>query len=214
MPDDTITASAIFHRRALHAIPEIGLVLPKTVSYVRQALAEAGFKAVDCGGGLIVDIGERGPLVAIRADMDALPISEETGLPFASTHPGAMHACGHDAHSGALLACAEAYAKTLPQGYRPLTNDAKATGIAMTAAASVLGPENVRELVVPSMGGEDFACYLAAVPGCFWFFNTQAPAEGKVYPNHHPRFDVDENLLGRVALVNMAAAAALARDYS
>jgi len=84
----------------------------------------------------------------------------------------------------------------------------------MAAASSVLGPERVKELVVPSMGGEDFAYYLAEVPGCFWFFNTQAPAEGKTFPNHHPRFDVDERLLGKVAMVNMAAAEALAREYS
>lgn len=374
-----LTARATVHRRALHRIPETGLELPETVRFVRNALEASGLGVRDCGGGLVADIGGSGPLVAIRADMDALSVAEETGLPFASAHTGMMHACGHDAHAGALLACAERYAASPPAGFRvrllfqpgeegcfgaramiadgcldgvgaivgchvghlsdeltpgqagflpgpmmaasdmfsgafigsgghgsaphqaldpipalaefvlalqsfrsrapdqrepfvlsvcelsagstfnvipgearfsgtarslspalralardgteracagvaaahglghrfdwvdgypPLVNDAGATAAAMGAATRAIGAENVRELTAPSMGGEDFAYYLAKVPGCFWFLDTQPP--GATYPNHHPRFDVDERFLGRLAVVNMAIADSLA----
>ncbi|MBU0928653.1 MAG: amidohydrolase, partial [Spirochaetes bacterium] len=98
------------------------------------------------------------------------------------------------------------------EGYPPLSNDPHATGIAMEAAKAVLGADRVKLMTVPSMGGEDFAFYLREVPGCFWFYNTQAPDLGITHPNHHPRFDVDERLLGDAARINMAAAEALARE--
>jgi amidohydrolase len=108
----------IQHRRALHAIPELGLELPKTVAYIRSALATAGIKAQDCAGGLLADLGTSGPLIAIRADMDALPVREETRAEYASTIDGCMHACGHDAHSAALLGLAEHLVLNPPQGFR------------------------------------------------------------------------------------------------
>jgi len=374
---------AIAHRRALHAIPEVGLELPETLAYVRGALLAAGLEPRDCGGGLVVDVGEAGPLIALRADMDALPVTEETGLPYASRRPGFMHACGHDAHAGGLLACAEAYAASPPEGYRvrlifqpgeegffgakgliaggaldgvsaiegghvgdlseelapgqlgfsmgplmaasdlfegaflgsgghgaaphrakdpipalaayvmalqafrnrvpdqrrpfvvsvcslaagstynvipgearfsgtartlspddralaregieracvgvaathglsqsfrwiegypPLCNDARASEVAMAAASEALGASRVRELTVPSMGGEDFAYYLERVPGCFWFMNTQG--DGRGFPNHHPRFDVDESRLGDFAQAHLAIARALAASLA
>ncbi|MBN1520075.1 MAG: amidohydrolase [Spirochaetales bacterium] len=114
----TLTERATLHRRALHCMPELGLDLPRSLDYVRTALAAAGLEPRDCGPGLSCDVGDAGPLVAIRADLDALPVAEETGLSFASDTPGRMHACGHDAHGGALLAAAEQLAKTPPSGYR------------------------------------------------------------------------------------------------
>lgn len=377
-------ARAVHHRRALHAIPEAGLDLPRTTAYIRQALAAAGVAYRDAGGGIVADLGTDGPLVAVRADMDALPVTEETGLPFASGIPGYMHACGHDAHAGTLLAAAEALkaeppvghrvrlifqpgeegffgarfmieagcldgvsaivaghvgdlseelepgqagfmpgpmmaasdrfdgafvgsgghgsaphhaldpipalaqfvlaaqtfrnrrpdqrkpfvvsicqvsagtaynvipgraefkgtARTLEPaerelartgleqvcrgaamsggvdcefrwlgGYPPLSNDPEAARVAMDAARSVLGDGSVRELTVPSMGGEDFAYYLEKVPGCFWFLNTQVPERDIRFPNHHARFDLDESMLERLLAVNLAAAAALARAF-
>ena len=67
------------HRRALHRMPEIGIDLPDTLAYVRKTLRDAGLEPHDCGPGIICDIGSTGPLVALRADMDALPVTEETG---------------------------------------------------------------------------------------------------------------------------------------
>ena len=94
-------------RRAIHAEPEIGLQTPHTRDKVREALADlplewregpstTGLVAVLKGG------AGSGRRVLLRGDMDALPMPEETGLPFASTVAGAMHACGHDAHTAML----------------------------------------------------------------------------------------------------------------
>lgn len=96
-------------RRELHRIPETGLILPQTAAYVKERLAEMGLAYLEFSthSGITVDIGRSGgKLVAVRADMDALPIREETGLEFASTN-GNMHACGHDAHTAILLGLAK-----------------------------------------------------------------------------------------------------------
>lgn len=94
----------------LHQIPETGLILPKTAAYVKQVLAGFGLTCQEYPGhsGLTVKIGGKRPgkTVALRADMDALEIQEDTGLPFASTN-GKMHACGHDTHASMLLGAAK-----------------------------------------------------------------------------------------------------------
>ncbi|UTC62705.1 amidohydrolase [Treponema sp. OMZ 788] len=103
-------AKIIQIRRDLHQIPELQLSLPKTVSYVCKQLDELQIpyhKLVD-GNAIVATIEgkEKGKCIAIRADMDALPIKENTGLSFASKHEGCMHACGHDGHTAmALGAC-------------------------------------------------------------------------------------------------------------
>lgn len=97
-------------RRDLHRIPETGYTEEKTSAYVAGKLREMGL-AVQTGiarygvVGLLAT-GRPGPTLMIRADMDALPIAEETGLAFASTHPGRMHACGHDANMAMALGAA------------------------------------------------------------------------------------------------------------
>ncbi|MGI6337553.1 MAG: M20 metallopeptidase family protein [Eubacteriales bacterium] len=97
-------------RRDLHQIPEIGFDLPQTVAYVTRELAALGLTPkyyVNRSGMTAVIEGNRpGENVALRADMDALPIREETGLPFASNN-GNMHACGHDGHTAMLLGAAK-----------------------------------------------------------------------------------------------------------
>ncbi|MEA4934002.1 MAG: amidohydrolase [Lawsonibacter sp.] len=95
-------------RRALHQIPETGLVLPQTAEFVKARLAEMGLSYQEYEGhsGLTVAIGKGKKTVALRADMDALAIQEETGLPYAAQN-GNMHACGHDAHTAMLLTAAQ-----------------------------------------------------------------------------------------------------------
>ncbi len=94
-------------RRDLHQIPEIGLDLPETSAYVATELDKIGIPYVrsEKDSGIIATIqgGKPGKTVCLRADMDALPITEETGLPFTSKHVGCMHACGHDSHTAMLL---------------------------------------------------------------------------------------------------------------
>lgn len=95
-------------RRDLHAHPELSWQEERTARVVAEALRGLGLE-VRTGvarTGVIADVGTSGPMVALRADMDALPIQEDTGLAFASKHQGVMHACGHDAHTSVLVAVA------------------------------------------------------------------------------------------------------------
>lgn len=96
-------------RRALHAIPEVDSDLPETEKFICDRLMEMGlaYRRYSNGGiSAVIEGKAPGKTIAFRADMDALPIREETGLPFASTN-GAMHACGHDAHVAMLLGAAK-----------------------------------------------------------------------------------------------------------
>lgn len=98
-------------RRQLHRIPEIGFDLPETLAFVRQQLDAIGLPYTEAYGKSCIvatlNEGVGNKTIAIRADMDALPVQEETGLPFASVHPGKMHACGHDCHTAMLLGTAK-----------------------------------------------------------------------------------------------------------
>jgi amidohydrolase len=89
-------------RRDLHRIPEVGYTEKKTSAYVAAYLEKEGLTVTTgiarYGVVGLLKSGRPGPTLLIRADMDALPIQEETGHDFASTHPGVMHACGHDSH--------------------------------------------------------------------------------------------------------------------
>jgi amidohydrolase len=111
-------------RRHLHRHPELSFHERETAAFVADALS--GF-----GGGLDIDrptensvvarldTGRPGPVVALRADIDALPIDEQSGVEFASERPGVMHACGHDAHTAMLLGAARLLAEArdrLPGG--------------------------------------------------------------------------------------------------
>jgi amidohydrolase len=100
-------------RREIHADPEIGLDCRRTTDKIKRALeglpleyrqgpSTSGLIAILRGG------GDNGRAVLLRGDMDALPMQEETGLPFASRNKGAMHACGHDAHNAMLVGAARA----------------------------------------------------------------------------------------------------------
>lgn len=98
----------IAHRRYLHQIPETGFTLPQTTEYVRKKLTEYGLEPKVVGkAGITALIGpDTGKTFLIRGDMDALPMTEESGLPFSSSN-GSMHACGHDFHTSALLGAAK-----------------------------------------------------------------------------------------------------------
>jgi len=97
-------------RRAIHAEPELGLQTPLTMAKVRAELADLPLEwreGPSCTGAVAVLKGAQpGPSVLLRGDMDALPMPEETGLEFASTLPGRMHACGHDTHTAMLAGAA------------------------------------------------------------------------------------------------------------
>lgn len=96
------------YRRDLHRIPELDDDLPQTVAYVRSVLAGFSCEVTEPCTSTVCAYFElgRARTVALRTDMDALPVTEATGVPFASEHPGCMHACGHDGHMAMALAAA------------------------------------------------------------------------------------------------------------
>jgi hippurate hydrolase len=101
-------------RHDLHRHPEIGFDLGRTAGKIAATLAEAGLQVTESVGGGVVATLARGPdetAIALRADMEALPIDEVTNLPHASVYPGRFHGCGHDGHSAMLVGAALALAR-------------------------------------------------------------------------------------------------------
>jgi len=101
--------SIIANRRYLHQHPELGLELPMTAAFVEEKLKEMGYEPKRIGDcGIVATIGKEGSkCILLRADMDALPVEEQSDVDFKSTIPGRMHACGHDCHTANLLAAAQ-----------------------------------------------------------------------------------------------------------
>jgi len=108
--DKSLSDALTAWRRHLHANPELTLYETNTAAFVCARLAELGvpFVAGIGGHGVVATIsrGQSNRSVGLRADMDALPIAETTGLAYASGNPGVMHACGHDGHTTSLLGAA------------------------------------------------------------------------------------------------------------
>lgn len=105
-----IKSELIEWRRAIHRYPELGFNVFRTAELVTQTLNGLGIETQNGVGksGVVAYLGEQpGPIIAIRADMDALPIQEENEVDYASQIPGSMHACGHDAHTAILLGVAK-----------------------------------------------------------------------------------------------------------
>ncbi|MCL4124824.1 UNVERIFIED_CONTAM: hypothetical protein GTU68_048685, partial [Idotea baltica] len=104
-------------RRHLHTIPELGFDCPKTAAFIKERLEEIGVDEIHTGiaqTGIVAIINGQGAgrTLGLRADFDALPIEEETGVDYASAHAGKMHACGHDGHTTMLLGAAKYLAET------------------------------------------------------------------------------------------------------
>lgn len=103
-------------RQDLHAAPELGFEEHRTAARIAAELRALGIEVHEGVGGTglvgVLRAGNGPGAIGLRSDMDALPITEETGLPFASAHPGVMHACGHDGHMAILLGAARYLAET------------------------------------------------------------------------------------------------------
>ena len=104
------------YRRHFHAHPELSLQEHETAAYVERELRDCGFDEIRTGvggTGILVTLrgGRPGPTTLLRADMDALPVEETADIPYRSTRPGVMHACGHDGHMAILLCAARALAR-------------------------------------------------------------------------------------------------------
>jgi len=150
-------------RRDLHAHPELSNAEHRTTRRVAQRLAEAGLRPVILpkGTGLLVDIvpsnysehdpGAERPVVALRADLDALPLADEKNVPYRSTEPNACHACGHDVHTTVLLGtglylAAQATAGQLPGRVRLVFQAAEEAAQVHEAVDGL--PESLRKVVV------------------------------------------------------------------
>ncbi|GAA3981979.1 hypothetical protein GCM10023085_75330 [Actinomadura viridis] len=142
--------SLIGFRRDLHMYPELGYAEHRTTRRIAERLAEAGLRPriLPRGTGLICDIGpEEGPTVALRADIDALPLQDEKDVAYRSTVPGVAHACGHDVHTAMVLGAGlflaqQARAGLLPGRVRLLFQPAEETpggALDVMAAGGIAG---------------------------------------------------------------------------
>ncbi|WP_342570958.1 amidohydrolase [Paenibacillus sp. FSL R5-0749] len=165
-------------RRHLHRNPELSGEEKETTAAIRSWLEEEGVRIADeyvLRTGLVAEVGQGdGPVVALRADIDALPIQEETKLEFASQVAGKMHACGHDAHTAILIGAARLLKQresTLPGKVRLLfqPSEEKATGArqviqsgALSEVRAVFGLHNKPDLQVGTVGIREGALMAAA----------------------------------------------------
>ena len=167
-PAQSIERQLVAIRRQLHEHPELSHEEFETTASIRGWLTEAGIRIVDYGlqTGVIAEVGglSGGPVVAVRADIDALPIQEETGLSFASKYPGRMHACGHDFHTASILGTAfllkekeEELQGTVRFLFQPAEEKAKGAGQLIESGAlegvkAVFGMHNKPDLPVGTIG--------------------------------------------------------------
>ncbi len=107
LKDETIADRRYFHTNA-----EVGLNMPKAQAYVMEKLREYGLEPRECGHGVTATLGKGGKCIMLRADMDALPMPEESGEPFACPTGTEAHACGHDFHAAMLLTAAKMLKET------------------------------------------------------------------------------------------------------
>jgi amidohydrolase len=170
------------YRHDFHKYPEVGFHEFRTSTRVSEVLSAFGCRVRKNVGktGVVAELGQGQPIVAIRADMDALPLQEDNKTEYVSQNPGVMHACGHDAHTAILLGVAELLAKeeSLPgtirfffqpaeevadeEGYsgaqRMIQDGAMEGGVGMTLALHVSSLVPVGKILIgsgPSSGGVD-----------------------------------------------------------
>jgi amidohydrolase len=176
---EDVAAQAVTWRRHFHAHPELSFQEHETASFVGETLASLGGLEIErpTATSVVARLqgGRSGPTLALRADIDALPIDEESGVDFASRTPGVMHACGHDGHTAMLLAVARLlvarrdelrgevlfvfqHAEELPPGG---ASELIAAG-ALEGVDAVFGAHLISTLDVGKVAALDGACTAAA----------------------------------------------------
>ncbi len=134
-------------RRHLHAHPELGFVEHETTAYLERQLRQVGLapRRLPNGTGLSCDVGSGGPVVVLRADIDALPLADLKDVPYASTREGMCHACGHDVHTTVLLGVAKALAEldalpgTVRCVFQPAEEQVPGGGLEVVASGVLTG---------------------------------------------------------------------------
>ena len=138
---------ALEHYKNLHKIPEISEKEFETSKYIYNTLSDIGYSPIVVGDtGVYTDLitDKNLPWLLFRADIDALPINEDSGLSYASQNKGVMHACGHDAHSAMLLAAArKLYGKDLPYNIRFVFQPAEETTTGAAKIINTVIPNNL-----------------------------------------------------------------------
>ncbi|MBD8213729.1 amidohydrolase [Erwinia persicina] len=169
----SLTRQLVAWRRELHQYPELSNEEFATTERITGWLNEAGIRLLPFGlnTGVVAEIGEGEPLIALRADIDALPIDEIVPVPFRSQHPGVMHACGHDVHTAVMLGAArllKAREKSLPGRVRLLFQPAEERfggaktlidAGALAGVAAIFGMHNAPELPVGTFATRGGAFY-------------------------------------------------------
>ena len=107
-----LQSETVAHRRFFHTHAEVGLHMPRAQAYVLKTLQEYGIDAKPCGEGVTATLGRGETCILLRADMDALPMAEESGEPFACPTGTEAHTCGHDFHAAMLLTAAKLLKET------------------------------------------------------------------------------------------------------
>ena len=149
-----IQKSLVDWRRDFHMHPELGFCEVRTAGIVAETLKKMGLRVQQGVGktGVVAEIGSGSPLIAIRADMDALPLQEENEVDYKSMHAGIMHACGHDAHTAMALGLADLLTREDFQGtvrflFQPAEEVADDEGLSgaprMVAAGAMQGVDMV-----------------------------------------------------------------------
>jgi amidohydrolase len=152
----------IDYRRNIHQNPELGMETTETKNYVKKLAGDLGYGIREIGNGLIVDYG-KDPKIALRADMDSLPIEEKTGLAFSSRNAGKMHACGHDMHTAILMGAMIYFKRTNLKPIRFIFQPGEEIGQGATAMIEGGAMEGIAHVfglhAWPSLGvGEYFIC--------------------------------------------------------
>lgn len=158
---EALQEEIVSFRRDLHRIPELGHDLPRTQAYLREQLDAMGISyalsPVDSSLWGEIKGGKPGKTVLLRADTDALPIQEQTGLPYASQIDGMMHACGHDAHAAMLLGAL----KVLQENRKSLPG--KVRFVFQAAEECVSGAQKVVEQNVCKGVDAVFGCHIGSL---------------------------------------------------
>ena len=227
---------AVELRRRIHAHPELGLELPRTQHAVLEALDGLGL-AVSSGSATtsvvaVLEGGRPGPTTLLRADMDGLPMPEDTGLPFGSKVEGAMHACGHDAHVAMLAGAARLLAGRrdevpgrvvfmfqpgeeghggarvmLAEGLLERHGPIEGTVRAISDATRTLALERLHEVTEHIAAAHLCTAQVTALPGCYPVTVNDAVAARRT-------LEVAAALLGDDHAVEMASPIMGAEDWS
>lgn len=202
-------------RRDLHRIPELDDDLPETLAYVRGVLDGLACEVLEpCPGALAAwfDLG-RATSVALRADMDALPVAERTGAAYASERPGRMHACGHDGHMAMALAAATwvsdvvrgradgVAAGDLPRNVLVVFQPAEETtgGAARICGSGVFGRVRAERIFGFHLWPELPAGVVASRPGALFARSSEVTAEFSGRSSHIARWREGRDALAAAA---------------